>query len=229
LTSSSNILQIYDYDSSTGQCIPYAEHPLHAKIIALSIHKPPHYAGQDHLFILTDNYIAFTCSWDPQTQSLRNQKIIDGLHDAALRPSDSDDLVRLDPQNRCFALNLYQGLLTFLLIHHHPPPSKHRKVVGTVVEGTLGEAVSLRMKVLNLVVFTFLRVEGGGPFLAVVWKDDELRRWLSLWEVDKLQKASDRDFVERLWANGVASVPVDQGARLLIPTNNGTLLKPPKK
>ena len=85
----------------------------------------------------------------------------------------------------------------------------------------MGEAVSLRMKVLNLVEFTFLRVEGGGPFLAVVWKDDELRRWLSLWEVDKLPRASDRDFVERLWANGAASMPVDQGARLLIPTNNG--------
>ena len=42
--------------------------------------------------------------------------------------------------------------------------------------------------------------------------------------MDKLHRASDRDFVERLWANGQASVPVDLGARLLIPTNNGTSL-----
>jgi len=90
------------------------------------------------------------------------------------------------------------------------------------VEGTIGEAVSLRMRVLNLVEFTFLRGERGGyPVLAVVWKDDELTRWLSVWEVDRLHRASDREFVERLWANGQASVPVDQGARLLIPTNNG--------
>jgi len=96
-----------------------------------------------------------------------------------------------------------------------------------VVEGTLGEAVSLRMKVLNLVEFTFLKEAGGGggPMVAVVWKDEELKRWLSLWEVDKLQRASDRDFVKRLWTNGEVSMRVDQGARLLIPTNNGTPLR----
>ena len=218
----SNILQIYEYDSSTGQCLPHAQHPLHAKIIALAVHKPPHYTGQDHLLILTDNYAAFTCSWDPQTQSLRNEKCIDGLHDTSLRPAEAGELVRLDPLNRCFALNLYQGLLTFLLIQHTPPSSSKRKSFGAGVEGTIGEAVSLRMRVLNLVEFTFLRADGGYPYLAVVWKDDELTKWLSVWEVDKLHRAADRDFVERLWANGQASVPVDLGARLLIPTNNGT-------
>ena len=44
------------------------------------------------------------------------------------------------------------------------------------MEGTIGEAVSLRMKVLNLVEFTFLRADGGYPYLAVVWKDDELTK-----------------------------------------------------
>ena len=78
------------------------------------------------------------------------------------------------------------------------------------------------MKVLNLVEFTFLKGENAVyPVVAVVWKDDELRRWLSCWEVDKLHRPADRDFVERLWASGEANVPVDQGARLLIPTNNG--------
>jgi Mono-functional DNA-alkylating methyl methanesulfonate N-term len=45
---------------------------------------------------------------------------------------------------------------------------------------------------------------------------------VSVWEVTQLYKASDRDFVEKLWANGVNSVLVDQGANLLIPTDNGT-------
>lgn len=220
--SRSNILQIYEYDTVTGQCAPIAEHTLHSKIISLAIHKPPHCNGQDHLFILTDNYIAFTCSWDIPTQSLRNEKIIEGLYDSALRPSESGEIIRTDFKNRVIALSLYQGLLTFLLIHQQIPTKRKSSTANTTVaEGTILEAVSLRMKVLNLVNFTILRKEGVYPFLVVLYKDDELRRFISVWEVDKLYKASDRDFIERAWANGEKSVNVDQGASLLIPTRNG--------
>jgi hypothetical protein len=83
------------------------------------------------------------------------------------------------------------------------------------------EAVSLRMRVLNLINFVFLNGDGTYPFVAVLWKDGELRRFISVWEVDKLYKAADRDFVERPWANGENQIMVDQGARLLIPTKNG--------
>ena len=85
------------------------------------------------------------------------------------------------------------------------------------------------MKHLNLVNFVFLDGEGfaspgnaGWPVVVVLWKDDELQRFVSVWEVSKLYKASDRDFVERVWANGETAMMVDQGARILIPTNNGT-------
>jgi len=81
------------------------------------------------------------------------------------------------------------------------------------------------MKVLNLVNFTFLEMEGVYPFIVVLWKDDELKRFISVWEVDKLYKASDRDFVEKSWANGTNAAQVDQGASLLIPTKNGTVPK----
>jgi len=84
------------------------------------------------------------------------------------------------------------------------------------------------MKYLNFVNFVFLGGEGfaspgnvGWPVVVVLWKDDELRRFVSVWEVSKLYKASDRDFVERMWANGENAMMVDQGARILIPTNNG--------
>ena len=219
LHSCSNVLQIYEYDVS-GQCLPIAEHTLHAKIIALAIHKPPTYTGQDHLFILTDKYIAFTCSWDITTQSLRNEKIMDGLYDTALRPAEAGELVRTDPGNRAIVLSLYQGLLTFLLIHQQVP-SKRKLYLSSEIPGTILEAVSLRMRVLNLINFVFLNGDGIYPFIVVLWKDDELRRFISVWEVDKLYKAADRDFVGRSWANGENEMMVDQGARLLIPTKNG--------
>lgn len=97
-------------------------------------------------------------------------------------------------------------------------------------EGAILETVSLRMKHLNLVNFCFLGGEGfasagnGWPVVVVLWKDDELRRLISVWEVAKLYKAADRDFVERVWANGEKAMIVDQGARILIPTCNGTVL-----
>lgn len=94
-------------------------------------------------------------------------------------------------------------------------------MTSAVPDGTILEAVSLRMKVLNLINFTFLKGDGLYPIAVVLWKDDELRRFISCWEVDKLYRASDRDFVERPWANGETSILVDQGASMLIPTDNG--------
>jgi Mono-functional DNA-alkylating methyl methanesulfonate N-term len=169
--------------------------------------------------VLTDSYVAFTCSWDHETQKLRNERIIDGLYDSALRQAEVGELVRSDPGNRAIGLNLYQGLLTFLLIHQNV--QSKRKSISPLPEGTILEAVSLRMKVLNLIDFTFLHVEGPWPVIVVLWKDDELRRFISVWEVERLYKASDREFVERQWASGETAMQVDQGASLLIPTKNG--------
>jgi DNA damage-binding protein 1 len=166
--SCSNILRIYEYDD-TGQCIPIVEHTLHARIIALEVHKPPHYAGQDHLFILTDNYVAFTCSWDSSTQSLCNEKIVEGLFDTALRTAEAGEIVRLDPGNRAIGLSLYQGFLTFLLIHQHVP-NRRKSVTGSVPEGTILEAASLRIKCLNLINFVFLNGEATYPCCVVLWK-----------------------------------------------------------
>ena len=131
--------------------------------------------------------------------------------------------MRCDPGNRAIGLNLYQGLLTFLLIHRSVPSSKRKQssVGNQIVDGTILEAVSLRMKVLNLVNFCFLEGEGVYPYVVVLWKDEELRRCISVWEVDKFYKAADRDFVEKPWANGENAVMVDNGANLLIPTKNG--------
>jgi hypothetical protein len=84
------------------------------------VHKPAGYDGQDHLFILTDNHTAFTCSWDPTTQSLRNETLIEGLYDSTLRPAAEGPLVRLDPGRKCIGLSLYQGFLTFILINQVP-------------------------------------------------------------------------------------------------------------
>jgi Mono-functional DNA-alkylating methyl methanesulfonate N-term len=221
LFSCSNFLQILEYDE-TGQLIPVAEHSLHERIIGLAVHKPPHYGGQDHLFILTDNKVAFTCSWDLETQSLRNERVIEGLSDSALRPSEASERVRLDPGNRVIGLNLYQGLLTFILIHQHVPIKGRKSLTSNIPENTILEAVSLRTRVLNLANFVFLKTDGVYPYIAVLWKDNELKRFLSLWEIDKLYKAGDRDFVEHRWANGEKNVLVDRGANLLIPTANGT-------
>jgi hypothetical protein len=126
----------------------------------------------------------------------------------------------MDPGNRAIGLSLYQGLLTFLLIHQNVP-TKRKSISSTTPENTILQAVSLRMKVLNLINFVFLKGDGVYPVVVVLWKDDELRRYISVWEVDKLYKASDRDFVERPWANGENANLVDQGASLLIPTKNG--------
>lgn len=129
--------------------------------------------------------------------------------------------MRCDPGNRAIGLNLYQGLLTFLLIHRSVASKRKQSAGNQTVDGTILEAVSLRMKVLNLVNFCFLEGQSVYPCVVVLWKDEELRRCISVWEVDKLYKAPDRDFVEKTWANGENAVLVDNGANLLIPTKNG--------
>jgi Mono-functional DNA-alkylating methyl methanesulfonate N-term len=219
--SSSNILQIYQY-SDTRQLIPIAEHAVYGKIIGLAIHRPPFYVGQDHLFILTDNHAAFTCSWDILSRSLRNEKIVEGLYDSSLRPAELGEFIRTDPGNRVIGLSLHQGLLALLLIHQNLP-NRRKSTTSSIAEGTILEATSLRMKVLNLVNFEFLRLKSAYPHIVILWKNDELKRFISVWEVDKLYKPSDRDFVDRLWANGQKEILVDQGANLLIPTRDGNL------
>jgi len=122
-------------------------------------------------------------------------------------------------------MSLYQGLLTFLLIQQPIPSSRRKQSNSTQVpEGTILEAVSLRIRVLNLVNFTFLERQSVYPVVVVLWKDEGLRRFISVWEIDKLYKTSDRDFVEKPWANGENAVLVDAGANLLIPTKNGFIL-----
>jgi hypothetical protein len=118
-------------------------------------------------------------------------------------------------------MSLYQGLLTFLLIHQPIATKRKQSISNQMPEGTILEAVSLRMKVLNLVNFTFLERQSVYPAVVVLWKDEELRRFISVWEIDRLYKASDREFAEKSWANGENAVLVDVGANLLIPTKNG--------
>ena len=63
---------------------------------------------------------------------------------------------------------------------------KRKSILSSVLEGTILEAVSLRMKVLNLIDLVFLRREGVYPFIVVLWEADELKRYISVWEIDEL-------------------------------------------
>ena len=146
---------------------------------------------------------------------------MDELFDSALRVSDIGALVRVDPGQRTIGLSLYQGLLTFLLIHQNLAPKRKQSMsTSTIVPGTILEAVSFRDKVLNLIDFVFLE-EQMCPTIVVLSKDQELQRFISLREIDKMYKPSDRDLLEKKWSDGQLSIMVDRTASLLIPTRNG--------
>lgn len=103
---------------------------------------------------------------------------------------------------------------------------KRKSILSSVLEGTILEAVSSRMKLSNLIELVFLRREGVYPFIVALWEADELKWYISIWEIVKLHKVSDLDFLEGTWSNGEkANLEVDQDANLLIPTKNGITLE----
>lgn len=102
----------------------------------------------DHLFIGTDRYQYFTCSWNASIKQLKTEQSYVDLADKVLRDSRETDRCHIDPTGRFMTLELYDGVVTVLPFIQ--PSNKRQKRENTSASqvGTLGEPVQVRTEEL---------------------------------------------------------------------------------
>ncbi|RMZ82414.1 hypothetical protein DV737_g2117, partial [Chaetothyriales sp. CBS 132003] len=106
----------------------------------------------DHLFVGTDRYQYFTCSWDAAAQQIKTEQSYVDQADKVLRSSREMDRAHFDPTRRFMTLELYDG-----------------------IAGTLGEPAQVRIDELLVRSSAFVQTESDStapPRLAILWEDN---------------------------------------------------------
>jgi DNA damage-binding protein 1 len=144
----------------------------------------------DHLFIGTDRYQYFTCSWDAENKQLRTEQSYVDQADKVLRDSREMDRCHIDPSGRYMTLELYDGTVTVIPIGGK---KEERGAIGKRVkrestasraslsvageqggQSGLGEPVQVRIEELQMRSSCFVEQEGKGhPKLAMLWEDND--------------------------------------------------------
>jgi DNA damage-binding protein 1 len=79
----------------------------------------------DHLFVGTDRYQYFTCSWNDATKQIKTEQSYVDQADKVLRDSRDMDRCHIDPTSRFLTLELYDGVVTVVPIEQ-PSESQYR-------------------------------------------------------------------------------------------------------
>lgn len=136
----------------------------------------PASAQTDHLFVGTDRYQYFTCSWDESTKQIKTEQSYVDQADKVLRDSRDMDRCRIDPTRRFLTLELYDGVVTVVPIEQ--PSNKRVKRESSSVSrvGSLGEPVQVRIEELVTRSSAFVMTEPedkSNPRLAILWEDNQ--------------------------------------------------------
>jgi DNA damage-binding protein 1 len=173
----------------------------------------------DHLFVGTDRYQYFTCSWKAETKQLQTEQSYVDLADKVLRDSKELDRCRIDPTRRYMTLELYDGVITVLPFA--PPSNKRvkRETASNTQTGTLGEPVQVRIEELLTRSSAFLDSDPDSkdnPKLAILWEDNLETPQLKLRELKYYpggeQATADLETVAELKGD-----QLDKGVSHLIP------------
>ncbi|RMZ90486.1 hypothetical protein DV736_g2266, partial [Chaetothyriales sp. CBS 134916] len=114
----------------------------------------PAASATDHLFVGTDRYQYFTCSWDAAARQIKTEQSYVDQADKVLRSSRDMDRAHVDPTRRFMTLELYDGIVT---------------------TGTLGEPAQVRIEELLVRSSAFVQTEPNStapPRLAMLWEDN---------------------------------------------------------
>jgi DNA damage-binding protein 1 len=196
-----NRLEVYAQSPTEGLTLLYSK-SVYGYITMLERLSPPSTSRTktDHLFIGTDRYQYFTCSWDPETKQLRTEQSYVDQADKVLRDSREMDRCHIDPSRRYMTLELYDGTVTVIPIGGK---KDERGAVGKRVkresttsrssisvageqagQSGLGEPVQVRIEELQTRSSCFMEQEGkSNPKLAMLWEDNDDRPQLKIREL----------------------------------------------
>ncbi|KIW12838.1 hypothetical protein PV08_08025 [Exophiala spinifera] len=172
----------------------------------------------DHLFVGTDRYQYFTCSWDSTTKQLHTEQSYVDLADKVLRDSRELDRCHIDPTGRFMTLELYDGVVT-VLPFVQPSTKRVKRESASNTVGRLGEPVQVRIEELLTRSSAFLETDPDSkenPKLAILWEDNQENPQLKIRELKYYpggeQATADLETVAEL--NGDQ---LDKGVSHLIP------------
>jgi len=138
----------------------------------------PSTSQTDHLFVGTDRYQYFTCSWDAETKQLKTEQSYVDQADRTLRDTRENDRVHIDPTRRYMTLELHDGIVTVIPLVQPSTKKMRRDSSATTsnVPGTLGEPVSVRVEEISTRASAFLDADEdskGNPQLGLLWEDNQ--------------------------------------------------------
>lgn len=136
----------------------------------------PSSSGTDHLFVGTDRYQYFTCSWNAAIKQIKTEQSYVDQADKVLRDSRDMDRCHIDPSRQFLTLELYDGVVTVVPIE--TPSNKRVKRDSASAErpGSLGEPVQVRVEELVTRSSAFVQTDvddTSKPRLAILWEDNQ--------------------------------------------------------
>ena len=182
----------------------------------------PAASSTDHLFVGTDRYQYFTCSWDSETRQLRTEQSYVDLADKVLRSSQEVDRCHVDPTGRFMTLEVYDGVVSVVPFVQPPSTSKKTKKDSHAPKvGTLGEPVQVRVEELLTRSSAFMEADPSSkenPKLAILWEDNLENPQLVLREL-KYRSGPEQASAELDRAAELKGDALDKGVSHLIPVS----------
>ena len=137
----------------------------------------PASAQTDHLFVGTDRYQYFTCSWDAATRQIKTEQSYVDQADKVLRDSRDMDRCHVDPTRRFMTLELYDGVVTVIPFEQPSNSNKRVKRESSASEiGSLAEPMQVRIEELVTRSSAFAQTDSddkSNPQLAILWEDNQ--------------------------------------------------------
>ncbi|KAJ9612872.1 hypothetical protein H2200_002813 [Cladophialophora chaetospira] len=175
----------------------------------------------DHLFVGTDRFQYFTCSWNAETRQLYTEQSYVDLADKVLRSSQEVDRCHVDPTRRYMTLELYDGVVSVLPFVQPSNKRVKRESSAGTASGTLGEPVQVRVEEILTRSSAFLETEPDSkddPKLAILWEDNLENPQLVLREL-KYRAGGDQSSAELERVAELKGDQLDQGVSHLIPVS----------
>lgn len=131
-----------------------------------------------HLFVGTDRYQYFTCSWNAEAKQLNTEQSYVDQADRTLRDTRENDRVHIDPTRRFMTLELHDGIVTVVPLVQPSSKKMRRDPSATTsnVPGTLGEPVSVRVEEISTRASAFLDADEDSkenPQIGLLWEDNQ--------------------------------------------------------
>ncbi|EXJ55210.1 hypothetical protein A1O7_08136 [Cladophialophora yegresii CBS 114405] len=181
----------------------------------------PSASKTDLLFVGTDRYQYFTCSWNASIAQLHTEQSYVDLADKVLRSSQEADRCHVDPTRRFMSLELYDRVVS--VVPFVQPSNKRVKRESNTKPpaGALGEPVQVRVEELLTRSSAFLETapdSKDNPKLAILWEDNLENPQLVLREL-KYRAGGEQASAELERVAELKGDQLDKGVSHLIPVS----------